>query len=167
MISFSPSCEEYSTVLPSQTFGIIFNNEVMFWIRLVNVRGISNWVSEEILEWIRFAISRSVIGLVKSRYFLTNYMQINRYSFLGFMSSLHWPPLTHTFALIGYCSRQGFGWTTHRQCTRSSMIKIWSRTRDEITSLFVISDNSDKLTNDTFRVTKSEPRFRKLSNDYA
>lgn len=63
------SCEEYSTVLPSQTFGIIFNNEVMFWIRLVNVRGISNWVSEEILEWIRFAISRSVIGLVKSRYF--------------------------------------------------------------------------------------------------
>lgn len=99
------SCEEYSTVLPSQTFGIIFNNEVMFWIRLVNVRGISNWVSEEILEWIRFAISRSVIGLVKSRYFLTNYMQINRYSFLGFMSSLHWPPLTHTFVLIGYCSR--------------------------------------------------------------
>lgn len=36
------SCEEYSTVLPSQTFGIIFNNEVMFLIRLVNVRGISN-----------------------------------------------------------------------------------------------------------------------------
>ena len=63
------SCEEYSTVLPSQTFGIIFNNEDMFWIRLVNVRRISNWVSEEILEWIRFAISRSVIGLVKSRYF--------------------------------------------------------------------------------------------------
>lgn len=63
------SCEEYSTVLPSQKFGIIFNNEVMFWIRLVNVRGISNWVSEEILEWFRFAISRSVIGLVKSRYF--------------------------------------------------------------------------------------------------
>ena len=24
------SCKEYSTVLPSQTFGIIFNNEVMF-----------------------------------------------------------------------------------------------------------------------------------------
>lgn len=99
------SCEEYSTVLPSQTFGIIFNNEVMFWIRLVNVRGISNWVSEEILKWIRFAISRSVIGLVKSRYFPDQLYANQPHSFLGFMSSLHWPPLTHTFVLIGYCSR--------------------------------------------------------------